>query len=70
MVGEIATAECEGCSAPFRHAGNVMATNPIGNAAVGVSAYGRYRCTECAKDFCVECDLFVHEVLHVCPGCR
>lgn len=29
----------------------------------------RYRCEECKNDFCIDCDVFVHEVLHNCPGC-
>ncbi|XP_046841484.1 general transcription factor IIH subunit 2-like isoform X2 [Xenia sp. Carnegie-2017] len=28
-----------------------------------------YECPECCKRFCFECDLFIHETLHVCPGC-
>ncbi|SNX87371.1 probable SSL1 - TFIIH subunit (transcription initiation factor), factor B [Melanopsichium pennsylvanicum] len=35
----------------------------------GLSPSSRYRCGRCGKDFCLECDAFVHEVLHVCPGC-
>jgi transcription initiation factor TFIIH subunit 2 len=27
------------------------------------------RCPECRQFFCVECDLFVHDSLHNCPGC-
>eukprot|EP01134_Creolimax_fragrantissima_P005459 CFRG5459T1 len=30
----------------------------------GVSA-----CPECKQQFCIECEIFVHEVLHSCPGC-
>ncbi|KAI9351359.1 Ssl1-like-domain-containing protein [Obelidium mucronatum] len=30
---------------------------------------GRYECTECLEHFCLECDLFAHEVLHNCAGC-
>lgn len=30
----------------------------------------RYRCMKCEKDFCINCDVFVHEVLHNCPGCE
>ncbi|EGW33515.1 uncharacterized protein SPAPADRAFT_60859 [Spathaspora passalidarum NRRL Y-27907] len=30
----------------------------------------RYRCMKCSKDFCINCDVFVHEVLHNCPGCE
>lgn len=29
----------------------------------------RFSCPKCKQDFCAECDLFVHEVLHNCPGC-
>ncbi|XP_060528056.1 general transcription factor IIH subunit 2 [Cylas formicarius] len=28
-----------------------------------------YRCPNCSKFFCIECDIFVHETLHTCPGC-
>lgn len=30
----------------------------------------RYRCLQCKEDFCIDCDVFVHEVLHNCPGCE
>ncbi|XP_026067511.1 general transcription factor IIH subunit 2 [Carassius auratus] len=26
-------------------------------------------CLACKKVFCVECDLFIHDTLHCCPGC-
>ncbi|KAL5507001.1 hypothetical protein ACEPAH_6457 [Sanghuangporus vaninii] len=35
----------------------------------GVSPLGRYRCPDCKNDFCSECDVFVHDVVHCCPGC-
>ncbi|XP_070560747.1 general transcription factor IIH subunit 2-like [Ptychodera flava] len=28
-----------------------------------------YRCPRCEKLFCIECELFIHESLHTCPGC-
>lgn len=28
------------------------------------------RCPDCRHFFCVECDLFVHDSLHNCPGCN
>ena len=28
------------------------------------------RCPHCKNFFCVECDLFVHDSLHNCPGCK
>lgn len=29
----------------------------------------RYKCPSCCNTFCSECDNFIHESLHVCPGC-
>ena len=28
-----------------------------------------YRCPQCTRPFCFECDAFVHEMVHTCPGC-
>ncbi|XP_010148085.1 PREDICTED: general transcription factor IIH subunit 2-like, partial [Eurypyga helias] len=28
-----------------------------------------YVCKVCQNAFCVECDLFIHDTLHCCPGC-
>nr|CAD7259509.1 unnamed protein product [Timema shepardi] len=28
-----------------------------------------YICPTCDKVFCLDCDLFVHDTLHTCPGC-
>ena len=28
------------------------------------------RCTECKQLFCYDCDLYIHETLHNCPGCE
>lgn len=36
----------------------------------GVSESGRYRCQVCGNHFCIDCDVFAHEVLHNCPGCQ
>lgn len=36
----------------------------------GVSESGRYECQKCGSFFCIDCDVFVHEVLHNCPGCE
>ncbi|TFK97286.1 Ssl1-like-domain-containing protein [Pterulicium gracile] len=58
---------CFACARPFPP----IATS--GGAATGggdgVSPYGRYRCPKCSREFCADCDLFVHEVIHCCPGC-
>lgn len=36
----------------------------------GVSESGRYKCRVCGNHFCIDCDVFAHEVLHNCPGCQ
>ncbi|KAI0181422.1 TFIIH basal transcription factor complex, subunit SSL1 [Hypoxylon sp. FL1284] len=36
----------------------------------GVSESGRYACEVCGHHFCIDCDVFAHEVLHNCPGCQ
>ncbi|XP_056313779.1 general transcription factor IIH subunit 2 [Danio aesculapii] len=28
-----------------------------------------FTCLACKKVFCVECDIFIHDTLHSCPGC-
>ena len=28
------------------------------------------RCGQCQQVFCYDCDAFVHETLHNCPGCE
>lgn len=30
----------------------------------------RYECPVCRHHFCIDCDLFAHEVVHNCPGCQ
>ncbi|KAI0395941.1 Ssl1-like-domain-containing protein [Xylariaceae sp. FL0594] len=39
-------------------------------AVKGLSESGRYACEVCRNHFCIDCDLFAHEVLHNCPGCQ
>ena len=41
-----------------------------GATAAGVSESGRYECPVCAMFFCIDCDVFAHEVVHNCPGCQ
>ena len=38
-------------------------------AGNGVSESGRYECGNCGRHFCIDCDVFAHEVLHNCAGC-
>jgi transcription initiation factor TFIIH subunit 2 len=38
--------------------------------AEGVSESGRYECGTCHRFFCIDCDVFAHEIAHNCPGCQ
>jgi transcription initiation factor TFIIH subunit 2 len=38
--------------------------------ATGTSQSSRYRCEVCNNHFCIDCDVFAHEVVHNCPGCQ
>lgn len=35
-----------------------------------ISESGRYACEVCRNHFCIDCDVFSHEVVHNCPGCQ
>ncbi|KAI6157614.1 Ssl1-like-domain-containing protein [Pisolithus tinctorius] len=54
---------CHACARPF------PAAPSSGVVTEGISPLGRYRCPDCHHDFCTECDVFVHDVVHCCPGC-
>ncbi|KAG2173579.1 hypothetical protein INT43_004997 [Umbelopsis isabellina] len=43
-------------------------SSPMAGAGLESNS-GRYSCPRCFNHFCVDCDIFVHEVLHNCPGC-
>ncbi|KAI1943856.1 hypothetical protein LOZ66_000443 [Ophidiomyces ophidiicola] len=36
----------------------------------GMSVSSRYECTVCHNHFCIDCDVFSHEIVHNCPGCQ
>jgi len=38
--------------------------NPDGQASLHV------RCPKCNQHFCLDCDIYIHESLHNCPGCE
>lgn len=57
---------CFGCQLKFPD--GVKAGTQKGSLESMISS--RYRCKRCEKSFCINCDVFVHEVLHACPGCE
>lgn len=40
------------------------------NNTKGMSVSSRYECSSCKNHFCIDCDLFAHEIVHNCPGCQ
>jgi transcription initiation factor TFIIH subunit 2 len=70
---------CYGCQSPFpaipqSQANPNRTTNGNGEAvqkrAEGASESSRYECESCQNHFCIDCDVFSHEVVHNCPGCQ
>ncbi|QPG73131.1 hypothetical protein FOA43_000436 [Brettanomyces nanus] len=59
---------CYGCQVGFPKALDISQKNNTNKKEYQTSS--RYRCTSCGKDFCIDCDVFIHEVLHNCPGCE
>ncbi|AOW04701.1 Ssl1-like-domain-containing protein [Yarrowia lipolytica] len=56
---------CAGCQSKFpvvaRDAKNIQADG---------SMTSRYECPTCHSHFCIDCDVFCHEILHNCIGCQ
>ncbi|KAI0809515.1 Ssl1-like-domain-containing protein [Xylaria sp. FL0064] len=67
---------CYSCLTPFpevpgRSGGHAKGQEKPDRPLVkGLSESGRYACEVCRNHFCIDCDLFAHEVLHNCPGCQ
>ncbi|KIY73139.1 TFIIH basal transcription factor complex, subunit SSL1 [Cylindrobasidium torrendii FP15055 ss-10] len=55
--------QCYGCATPFPTAPSTAAMGE------GMSPLNRYRCPQCMNDFCSDCDVFLHDVVHCCAGC-
>ncbi|EFW98563.1 suppressor of stem-loop protein 1 [Grosmannia clavigera kw1407] len=69
---------CHACLTPFPAVDTAAAAAAAVTAAAaatqttgsGVSESGRYACEVCGHHFCIDCDVFAHEVIHNCPGCQ
>ena len=71
--------QCYGCLSAFP---SIPAQQDIRNGAEhdqafartkraeGASESSRYECETCQNHFCIDCDVFCHEVVHNCPGCQ
>ncbi|KAI9669212.1 MAG: hypothetical protein M1817_004707 [Caeruleum heppii] len=65
---------CFACLAPFPAVptAEVLAAKEAAGKvkSSGTSPSSRYECTTCGKHFCIDCDVFAHDVVHNCPGCQ
>lgn len=61
---------CYGCLLKFPPGTKDLENNPHKNERIESKISSRYRCKKCHNDFCIDCDVFVHETLHNCPGCE
>ena len=73
-----ATAEAEGGDAASSSAGGKNKRRKTGAAAPPVVVEDpnaprpeplRFQCPDCKNLFCADCDAYLHETLHNCPGC-
>lgn len=60
--GTFPTSNCFSCQRRFP----TLKNNKTGKLLTS----SRYRCGDCSQDYCIDCDVFIHEVLHNCPGCE
>jgi transcription initiation factor TFIIH subunit 2 len=66
------TKSCFSCQTPFPAPPPKDSPEFVGPAktANNTSVSSRYACPECMCQFCVDCDVFCHEILYNCPGCQ
>jgi len=70
------SSSCYSCRSPFsttpRHHGGKAEGEATRRDVLlkTVSESGRYACEVCGQHFCIDCDVFAHEVVHNCPGCQ
>lgn len=64
------SANCFACGHPFPQVPPPSQRESRDNAVKGMSVSSRYECTVCNNHFCIDCDVFAHEVVHNCPGCQ
>lgn len=60
---------CYACLRPLVWSGSSSGCGAAA-AAAGVAAGIVLRCDRCLQLYCFDCDVFVHDVLHNCPGCE
>lgn len=57
---------CYGCSTVLKNSSN----NTTGSGQQSRGGMVAVQCPDCTKMYCYDCDVFIHESLHTCPGCE
>jgi transcription initiation factor TFIIH subunit 2 len=60
---------CYGCLKPLMGSSSSSSSSGVPTAAQQQTSIV-LRCGQCRHLFCYDCDAFVHESLHNCPGCE
>ena len=68
-VSTTSPSNCFACAFPFppRPSNLDETSHVVMDSTLAPSS--RYMCPKCHQHFCLECDAFVQEQLHTCPGC-
>ncbi|KAI8388121.1 Ssl1-like-domain-containing protein [Radiomyces spectabilis] len=61
--------EIRGGSGHASHCFSCLTPFEITDVASGQQQTQQFSCPKCKHEFCMDCDIFIHEVLHNCPGC-
>ncbi|ODV86248.1 hypothetical protein CANARDRAFT_27501 [[Candida] arabinofermentans NRRL YB-2248] len=65
------TTHCYGCQVKFPKGIDMSERSKAENKRKKeFHTSSRYRCQDCSNEFCIDCDVFSHDVLHNCPGCE
>ncbi|KMU73963.1 TFIIH basal transcription factor complex p44 subunit [Coccidioides immitis RMSCC 3703] len=64
------SSNCFACGNPFPPVPVRAQWETRGGTVKGMSVSSRYECTVCHNHFCIDCDVFAHEIVHNCPGCQ
>ena len=70
-VTESSPLSCFACAFPFPPRPSDINEASVARTTMDVTLApsSRYMCPKCHQHFCLECDAFVQEHLHTCPGC-
>ncbi|KAJ9086006.1 hypothetical protein DSO57_1008521 [Entomophthora muscae] len=64
-ISRIKQKACSGCNKKFPTIPSPQDSQKPRNS----DASEHYQCPKCNHEFCLDCDLFIHDSLHNCPGC-